>query len=854
MSECHGPLPQGSDNEEDGIDGLSFIGSLEFAEAAHQAPRVAAAGAIKTDLVSNPLWATDRIIPVHVQNDPHDNLPCDAMLLHGLRASGFHFSKGQLGVLFSVMNSVPFREAYSVGLMSKTYAEADRREKKFLNGTWKQISFNNSIIFVRDLFDVVQQMCQDKALWSAMDFGEDSAKLPSAADNTVVMASDFTYYPVYQERREQTRRKHGPTVKVIPLYMWSDEGDTDNNGAPIYVLAIGLLNVPPSMGRRRDCIYPIGYVYPNSDIVDCVRYLLPELIALRDVPRFLVGSLVSYIFDLQLISGDNPAITKMLMVMQSSTARFPCKDCLIESKKSNPLMCLNDPDRWVTRPSELRTQSGSQRAIEQMFQDAHFRQTESGMNDSNLIKTNPLFDYFDSTKGTRLDVFRLRALDLMHDLYLGILKEVFSVFAASVLADKEAKKRFLQLTYRLQTERICGFTMTIWRLRDTRTTSETTLLHLLQKGNLFMREYQELAPFMPLFLHECQCEGIAAALPALVDLIAWAACMQRAEWPLNQSDDWWLSLRNFGINAYKRIRNHFNASLGKGRNLIKIHCLLVHGLDSLRSKGAWHGHQGLEGQFHDFKECATNRKEQGQQIFSQVQMSSYAGQWVASACEPAQAVRQMLDVNYHNKLQKAGLIEAIPVREEVMQALALHTGLNHIEVGNYLKEYDAVKWVQMTSLIDRGGAQRGELKIFATYSWHGREAFDIIEFTTDATYMLLLCLFQHKFTDKVVAVGYQLAWQEKGIFSFSCRMPVLRKIAVGQVTVREFELSKHDIYPCMTYRYHMPLEAEEKAKLYPNECPFDERDEFYVHIFLATYGPLCYHSPDWWHPSNNERY
>jgi hypothetical protein len=155
--------------------------------------------------------------------------------------------------------------------------------------------------------------------------------------------------------------------------MWLDSGEVDGKSS-LYILAVFPMNAPASMLRRPDCLFPIGYVYHASDIVDCFEALLSEFLALRDKPRSIRGISKALVVELDLLAADNPAITKLLRLMESAKANFPCKDCEIISNQHLGLF-LNDPDRWN---APLRTQEASERNILRMIADRRVLPKETG--------------------------------------------------------------------------------------------------------------------------------------------------------------------------------------------------------------------------------------------------------------------------------------------------------------------------------------------------------------------------------------------------------------------------------------------------------------------------------------------
>ena len=503
----------------------------------------------RADLGPAPPWAGNFYLSDQLEGTQVYQLEeCDKMLLYAIEAAGIRLSDAAWTILYKVFNSSAFDNAYRRRQISSSYKKIADMEKEAAKSMWKEVKHNDSIVHVRDMREVVADMMKDESVMERADFElRDVLNVEPDDDDdeqAFVFGDRFTLFDPYQQRLAHVRNRFGSeTVRLLSLGLWLDEGEMDDNGNPIYVIALFLLNAPVSLLRRADCIFPIAYTYTQSNIVDAFRYLLPQFESLRDLPRLGQDQNI-YVSELHLVTGDNPAITKLMMVMKSSTARIPCKNCMIENAPSSGLL-LNDPSRWLNNTS--RTQVGSNEQVLQMRQ-GRASSKETGMGEENMTRSNPLFLYcgpfIEDAKLSKIseerviDAFRLRAGDLMHDLFLGLVKEVAGVMAQIVIAaDKPAKKRFLAACVKVNLAHVRGFNMTILRAKDVKESSQTTLVDLLSKQSLYAREYQELLPLLPLLFHAAEVEAIDRAIPVFCDFMAYCTFLQSRQWPPQRSTE-----------------------------------------------------------------------------------------------------------------------------------------------------------------------------------------------------------------------------------------------------------------------------------------------------------------------------
>ncbi len=319
-----------------------------------------------------PSWRNDRFFTSGVFRDletQSSDSTCDNILVHGMRGLGHNLSDSAFADLFKLLNLTEFKSSFAKGELSKSFSPTVATEKAA--SLWKETKFRNSVVYLRDLRDVLLDMWKDSALWESLDF--DGTQSLDEDDDGLKWSHRWTSFPIYQTRLAAQRARFGPDVDLMSWGLWLDSGETDDKTS-IYILVAFPLNAPPSMLRRPDCLFPVGYVYHASDIVDCFEALLPQLEALRDIPRSFYGRKASIVTELNLLAGDNPAITKLLRLMESVKAMIPCKDCMLVNSATRGLF-LNDPSRWM---AEIRTQVLAEAAIQRMFLDKTVTQKETG--------------------------------------------------------------------------------------------------------------------------------------------------------------------------------------------------------------------------------------------------------------------------------------------------------------------------------------------------------------------------------------------------------------------------------------------------------------------------------------------
>lgn len=310
---------------------------------------------------------------------------CDSILVNGLRGMGHELSDRAFSDLFKLLNLQEFRSGFQKGQLSKSFVSVLNDSKN--NTCWMERTIRKSVVYVRDLLEVsllnfgrrnlkfykvLLEMRADQALWNSFDF--DGSGSIDVDEHGTSWGHRWTSFPIYQTRKRALVQKFGSTVDLVSWGLWLDSGETDSNSS-IYILVAFPMNAPASMLPRPDCLFPIGYVYHASDIVDCFEVLLPQFESLRDVPRSFNGCKRSIVVEINLLTGDNPAVTKLLRLMESAKAMIPCKDCMIKSSVSQRLF-LNDPTRWKAR---IRTQELSEAAVSLMRRDATVTQKDTGM-------------------------------------------------------------------------------------------------------------------------------------------------------------------------------------------------------------------------------------------------------------------------------------------------------------------------------------------------------------------------------------------------------------------------------------------------------------------------------------------
>jgi hypothetical protein len=303
--------------------------------------------------VQAPTWAAERIWSARpVVCDPHENFPCDGMLLNALRAEGHHdVSNSTLKTIYKVLNSPLFQRCLAQGKISSSLEVALKREEAFFGSNFREVRHENSLLYVRDLKDVIVEIFSDPAIVSSLVFDGSDVDTVTRSDG-MRFARRWTEMENGRKRRLEAERLG---AFLQPLGLWADEGEVDDAGNPIWLIVLVPLNVAPTIARRSDCCFPIAYTYSASDITDCLRYLLLQFQSLRSVARMLPGVQKPVFVSVEGICGDYPAVAKLTMRCQVSGARFPCSKCMIEGNKPEKKY-INDPMRWLNEGHPHRTQ------------------------------------------------------------------------------------------------------------------------------------------------------------------------------------------------------------------------------------------------------------------------------------------------------------------------------------------------------------------------------------------------------------------------------------------------------------------------------------------------------------------
>lgn len=440
----------------------------------------------------------------------------------------------------------------------------------------------------------------------------------------------------------------------------------------------------------------------------------------------------------------------------------------------------------------MKTQKDCEEIIKRMRVDRNFRQNQSGMNDSNIEKSNPIFDYcrdwLSDVKTDNLDALDLRGFDFMHQCMLGLFVEIGMALATIVVErGKESQLFFHQNVVSFSLQHVKEFEMTIFRAKDNSLDISTNLLGLLKNGSLYYgREYQELFPFYGVLFVGVVPEFDDEFARNLMALISFASSLQSKYWPVNAEEKWWEDFRLFGVESYKSLyRSLCLANNGKplpnldvSAKKIKSHSLFCHDLLKIMKRGVGCGSQGLEAQFGIATKIATNGKDFGVQILQKMSDLRLSHLFLSSDSQDAKCVASLLDDSSSGKWS-AGTEKTIKesLRLDVLKYLRENFG----EEKARKFKVRFVKWVELEKTIDQGGAERGGVKIYATSEWHGRENFDIIEYgECGGKYLFLfgLCevLNQEKTVVYRLGIGEKMQLIKGAPSSISLRMPLLRLV------------------------------------------------------------------------------
>lgn len=802
-----------------------------------------------------PVWSDQgTVTQIPRMFNVHANFDADVMLLNALRVNGQAVSDTTMMRLYAVLGSKEFQMSLKRGGLSKSFRAVKVREEK-QQTPWTEVKLRHgqTEAYVRDLLDVLLEMNSDPALMEAMDF---EGKWPLADESGFVWGDRWTQFPVFQARLQEIKNMGRENlVDNMSWMIWADAGETARGRgrqASLALLCIVPLNVPPSMARRKDCLYPIAFFDSVGDnaMIDVIEYFLPQLMALRDVPRLLPGRRRHLRVTLDGISGDNPAVTEICGTMMSAGSTLPCKLCwLRQEQNANGIwQGLNDPARWLAGGCVLRTQKSAEKEIARMRLDPNYKQQQSGFRDGFKDRDVPLFAYFDA-KTPDLDLFSCLMFDRLHDIYLGLLKECFRAMAQEILAEKK-EAIFLSYCATLAAARLRGLDATLMRDKDFSKTTHTTVLHLLAggHGSLMGREMQALAPLLLLVFDACDVGQVCKATEPLCRIVNYCAALESRSWPLNASDDWWEGLRRFAIDAYADFRQVMNKYLGKERRFVKIHNALVHALEVRRRHCVAGDVQALEGQFGTMKGIPTNKKNVGLQLVRKLEAVRTAGNWIAGLSPAAKCVAKIVDDAMEERKSAVNCVADLEAR------VAENGTIFCAAKGWIILRW--AKWISLPVGQTEAMMDRGERTVYAAKVWYGREKYDVLQLEAEYFALRGLCVAKDPQSAKehIIGVGYNLVRhqhhdQQRAV---SFRMPILRLIVGEKLSCRELILDEIHVVSLIPHLRPVDRTFQQQLVRESGGIAYHEADKVFHHNIFLTRGSLRYHNESLWFPVNNE--
>ncbi len=800
-----------------------------------------------------PVWSRDDNVQARPSFNVHLGFDADMMLLNALRVNGQSVSDSTMTRLYAVLGSAEFQRSMKHGGLSKNFRAVKTREQK-VETHWTEVVLREgqTKAHVRDLLDVLLEMNSDPALMEAMDF---KGNWPEEDESGLIWGNRWTQFPIFQARLQELKNAgREDIVDNMSWMIWADAGETSHGRgrqSSLALLCVVPLNVPPSMGRRKDCLYPVASfdAVGGNAMIDVIEYFLPQFLALRDIPRLLPGRRRHMRVTLDGITGDNPAVTEICGTMMSAGSTLPCKFCWLrqEQNADGQWQGLNDPSRWFAGACLLRTQAAAEKEIHRMRSNPEYRQQQSGFRDGFKSRDVPLFAYFDSSSPA-LDMFSCVMFDRLHDIYLGLLKECFRAMAVEVISQKK-ETVFLSYCATLAVARLRGLDATLMREKDFSRTTHTTVLHLLAggHGSLMGREMQALAPVLLLVFDACDIEPVSKAIEPLCRIVNYCAALESRSWPLNASDAWWEGLRKFAIDAYARFRLVMNKHLGKERRFVKIHNALVHALEVRRRHCVAGDVQALEGQFGTLKGIATNKKSVGIQLVKKLEAVRTAGNWIAGLSPAAKLVAKIVDDAVAERKS------AVNCADDALSAV-IEVGTKFCAENGWTVQRWA-KWVPLPIERTVAMADRGERMVFAARVWYGREKYDVLQLDEEYFALRGLCVAKEKSGHEfVLGIGYNLVKHHKindVHRAVTFRMPILRLVVGEKLSCKKLVLD--EVHVVSLIPHLRPVDRAFQQQLSRESgVPYHDADKVFHHNIFITRGPLRYHNEALWFPVNNE--
>lgn len=700
----------------------------------------------------------------------------DLVVVYGLRAGGVNLSDKGFDLLLRILNSQCFKNYFISDCLSKNYIKHLKKveDEKFAS-QWTKVSLLNSVCWIRKIEDMINELKKDVAFFESFEQYDYDDLIKK---ENFVWAKSWCNFPLFIKRSTKEL-----TCRIFSFGLWLDAGEiqSQQRANSIYLLVLFPLNSSRSFARRKDCLYPIGFVNTTggSDIIDCLRLLLPSILKLAEPFDVVVnGYAYKGIISIDLIVGDSPAIRKALMLHETANSKYPCTACLIKSSKKDKLF-LGDVNRWI-ECSEKRTQKKMEAVLAQMVNENEVV-VNFGMRDEGKIKSNPLFEVF---KHFKLDVFDHVGLDMMHCILLGGVKSICKCMARLVLKNKLVEK-FKAIVSNLHQRRIRGLDLTLWKLGDSKAACTTDLLHLLQKGSLHAREYHCFLPLIPIVFSSLDNHDIDRVIPSLTDLVCYLSFLLNGWYPVQGPiQTWWEDLRLFGLQRFKvfqsiienlwgnyRDSDSYPNPIAKKKNLLVLHELFCHATERLKNQGSWCGVHGLEAIFGHFKRMTSNRKDSGPQLLKKLLGYVDAGIFVSQDNAVADELTNIIEKN-PNKEYTAGFAN---IEDGIKIFVEGHLGSSDT--------WKAVTWI--VSSEDRGG--KNVPKIWGSKSYYRlRNDAEMIVEIDDANYFKIENIINQN--SQFYFVGYLVDNLNLLLFTDNYRMPVLRLRYDAEIQIRQFDL------------------------------------------------------------------
>ena len=232
---------------------------------------------------------------------------CNHQLVATLRAHGVHCSDEQLSMIFKVLMSEPWKDAYSKEEIMP-HNKFKKLEKVVVpTPVFTGLPGTNGFQG-REAMDVVLALIADKAAWEQYVFEHN---IPD--DAVPEMSNNCQHFPAFREAF-QSRVKHknigehnSCRLRMVDLVLWWDGGQL-RDGAPLSDTVVTLMpaNVPPNVQRQAGVAQILAFGPKDGDLNAVWKHYEAAFENLATIPRKFDDTEFYYIINVMVVQADDP--------------------------------------------------------------------------------------------------------------------------------------------------------------------------------------------------------------------------------------------------------------------------------------------------------------------------------------------------------------------------------------------------------------------------------------------------------------------------------------------------------------------------------------------------------------------